>query len=165
MLYPNTDAMIVTITRGNQWWTHVFSFMQNGLVETRPRKIVRYSSRWSPPRKSLVKGERFVREWRKPRADKFKSEWQVDRSWQMKLVVSLALCAPEKIAPRQGIEPWSPAWQAGILTTILSRTERCKYFASRRSINKNEIRSTYCLEMWWCTSPTSCEGLHYRAAP
>ena len=121
MLYPNTDAMIVTITRGNQWWTHVFSFMQNGLVETRPRKIVRYSSRWSPPRKSLVKGERFVREWRKPRADKFKSEWQVDRSWQMKLVVSLALCAPEKIAPRQGIEPWSPAWQAGILTTILSR--------------------------------------------
>ena len=44
------------------------SFVRNGLVEARPRKIVRYSSRWSPPRKSLVKGERFVREWRKPRA-------------------------------------------------------------------------------------------------
>ena len=25
------------------------------------------------------------------------------------------------MSPRQGIEPWSPAWQAGILTTILSR--------------------------------------------
>ena len=24
-------------------------------------------------------------------------------------------------SPRQGIEPWSPAWQAGILATILSR--------------------------------------------
>ena len=31
------------------------------------RKMVRYSSNWSSPRKSLVKGERFVREWRKPR--------------------------------------------------------------------------------------------------
>ena len=26
-----------------------------------------------------------------------------------------------KKPPRQGIEPWSPAWQAGILTTILPR--------------------------------------------
>ena len=24
-------------------------------------------------------------------------------------------------SPRRGIEPWSPSWQAGILTTILSR--------------------------------------------
>ena len=36
------------------------------------RKIARYSSNWSPPRKSLVKGERFVRDeenpelWMKP---------------------------------------------------------------------------------------------------
>ena len=30
-------------------------------------KINIYSSCWSSPRKSLVKGERFVREWRKPR--------------------------------------------------------------------------------------------------
>ena len=33
-------------------------------VQPKPdlRKILRYSSNWSPPRKSLVKGERFVRE-------------------------------------------------------------------------------------------------------
>ena len=28
----------------------------------------------------------------------------------------------KKLSPRRGIEPRSPAWQAGILTTILSRT-------------------------------------------
>ena len=38
-----------------------------------------------------------------------------------------------KSAPRQGIEPWSPAWQAGILTTILSRT------GSYRSLSKVEL--------------------------
>ena len=35
--------------------------------------------------------------------------------------------------PRQGIEPWSPAWQAGILTTILSRT------GSKRSSSKVDL--------------------------
>ena len=38
-----------------------------------------------------------------------------------------------KSAPRQGIEPWSPAWQAGILTTILSRT------GSYRSLSKVQL--------------------------
>ena len=38
------------------------------------------------------------------------------------IFVVLFCCYFRKNSPRQGIEPWSPAWQAGILTTILSRT-------------------------------------------
>ena len=63
MVYPNIDRRNdrYNNTRESMMNTCI-SFMQNGLVEARPRKIVRYSSSWSPPRKSLVKGERFVRE-------------------------------------------------------------------------------------------------------
>ena len=35
--------------------------------------------------------------------------------------VSIAMIPPIQKSPRRGIEPRSPAWQAGILTTILSR--------------------------------------------
>ena len=37
----------------------------------------------------------------------------------------------KKLSPRRGIEPRSPAWQAGILTTILSRITAFSYSRNR----------------------------------
>ena len=49
-------------------------------------------------------------------------------------------CEEEKKAPRPGIEPGSPAWQAGILTTILTRIS---------------------LSVFTPTSPIKCSHPHY----
>ena len=64
-----------------------------------------------------------------------------------------------KSAPRQGIEPWSPAWQAGILTTILSRIEHvCPDCNPIPYPEKNDIdspRLELVRKITGCTGPES----------
>ena len=52
--------------------------------------------------------------------------------------VSIAMIPPIQKSPRRGIEPRSPAWQAGILTTILSRM-RYGRMSSLLSVYKSNV--------------------------
>ena len=68
---------------------------------------------------------------KKPELTKTKKEKIFNRQWELMFnagnfpVFSFLVVIVEtktKMSPRRGIEPRSPAWQAGILTTILPRT-------------------------------------------
>ena len=56
----------------------------------------------------------------------------------------------KKNPPRRGIEPRSPAWQAGILTTILSRIDKKRARNSSIWISGPQFVVVICChESWW----------------
>ena len=65
-----------------------------------------------------------------------------------------------KNTPRRGIEPRSPAWQAGILTTILSWSYWfwfLKFIYFKESVAKNEPGAM--VRRWWqSTNQNSCHS-------
>jgi hypothetical protein len=72
---------------------------------------------------------------------------------------------PPVQAPLPGIEPGSPAWQAGILTTILQRHVRRFFLARQVVLRRSHLgrrcqklkTSCYSVQTHWFSSPLTCK--------